>query len=263
MSTTFYSDAKLATSEDDAVTLTTDHLHGAPHAEVIIFTKDADGPGVSRTFYTSLGLPLEMSDEGFDAHFRALDPETLKAEFHADAVWMNGPHRSMIDTATVRFLDDGKVTNVGDIAMRIAARDRVPDMERILSKRAAYVETMVERTTDCVFTAGSQVHELVAPSGAVYVLQSLSLAVDPDLSVKHLATLGDRLQLPEGWQYHVRALDQDLEVSARDNAHIVLDEFESNYQRVDTRWFVRFGPTDPRPATTTWFASSALYPDFD
>jgi hypothetical protein len=57
--------------------------------------------------------------------------------------------------------------------------------------------------------------------------------VDPDLTTEELATLGERLQLPEGWQYRVRTLDQDLLVGAHGDAHIVFDEFEDNYQRED------------------------------
>ena len=41
-------------------------------------------------------------------------------------------------------------------------------------------------------------------------------------------------QMPEGWTYRVRTPDQDLVVRARDGvAHVVLDEFENNYQRED------------------------------
>ena len=38
-------------------------------------------------------------------------------------------------------------------------------------------------------------------------------------------------KLPQGWQYRVRTLDEDLVVPARGDAHIVFDEFEDNYQR--------------------------------
>jgi hypothetical protein len=77
------------------------------------------------------------------------------------------------------------------------------------------------------------VHELVSPAGSVYAMQSASLIKDPHLA-EHLATLGERLQLPEGWQYRTRNLDEDLIVRAQDGiAPVVLDEFENNYQRED------------------------------
>jgi len=50
--------------------------------------------------------------------------------------------------------------------------------------------------------------------------------------MEQLATLGERLQLPPGWQYRVRTPDDDLEVRAHGGkAHVVLDELENNYQR--------------------------------
>ncbi|MBK9179487.1 MAG: hypothetical protein IPM45_07875 [Acidimicrobiales bacterium] len=219
--------------EEGTVTLTADNLRGVPHAEVIIFTEDADGPGASSVFYNSLGLPQELSGDDFDAHFRALDPEALKAEFHGDGVWMNGPRRSMMDTATVEFLESGKITPIGDIPMRTGGRVHVADLAGLLGKRPAYSELRVERTTEWVFLAGRQVYELVSPSGSLYVLQSLSRAVDPNLDVEQLPTLGDRMQLPDGWEYRVRTLDDDLIVRASGDAHIVFDEYESNYQRLD------------------------------
>jgi len=77
------------------------------------------------------------------------------------------------------------------------------------------------------------VHELIAPDGRVYAMQSASLIKGPDLA-EQLPNLGERLQMPAGWTYRVRTPDQDLVVQARDGvAHVVLDEFENNYQRED------------------------------
>lgn len=87
-----------------------------------------------------------------------------------------------------------------------------------------------------MFARGQQVYELVAPTGNVHVMQSCSQHVDPSLTLEQLPTLGERLQLPEGWQYRVRTLDEDLVVRAQrggGDAHIVFDELENNYQRVD------------------------------
>jgi hypothetical protein len=84
-----------------------------------------------------------------------------------------------------------------------------------------------------VFHAGRPVHELIAPGGSVYAMQSASLIKDPNLA-EQLPNLAERLQLPGGWTYRVRTPDQDLVVQARDGvAHVVLDEFENNYQRED------------------------------
>ncbi|MER6216957.1 hypothetical protein ABT213_23250 [Streptomyces sp. NPDC001674] len=108
----------------------------------------------------------------------------------------------------------------------------VPDLQMFLSaQRPPYTQLTVRRTNVWLFRRGTEIHELISPEGHRHVMQSLSRHVDPELDLDDLPTLGERLQLPEGWQYNVRALDEDLEVSAHGDAHIVFDEYENNYQR--------------------------------
>ena len=204
-------------------------LRGKPHAEVVIIKRDTEGLGAMGICYNTLGLPDPMSDE----QFRALDAGALKAEFGGDGIWLNGPRRAQMDEASAEVLDGGRVTPVGGIPMQIVAKVRIPDVRMFAGTRPTYTETEVERSTTWVFRAGWPVHELVAPSGSVYAMQSASLIRDPDLA-EQLPNLGERLQTPDGWTYRVRTLDQDLVVQARDGvAHVVLDEFENNYQRED------------------------------
>ncbi|WP_031174101.1 hypothetical protein [Streptomyces durhamensis] len=105
------------------VTKTFENLRGVPHAEIVVFTKDADGPGAKGTVYNTLGLPVDFTDE----QFRALDPTALAAEFHGDTVWMNGPRRALMDTATAELRDGGRVTAVAGIAMHNVAGVHVPN----------------------------------------------------------------------------------------------------------------------------------------
>ena len=204
-------------------------LRGKPHAEVVIIKRDTEGLGAVGICYNTLSLPDPVSDE----QFRALDANALKAEFGGDGIWLNGPRRAQMDEASAEVLDSGRITSVGGIPMQTVAKVRVPDVRMFAGKRPAYTDTEVERSTTWVFRAGWPVHELVAPSGSVYAMQSASLIRDPDLA-EQLPNLGERLQTPDGWTYRVRTLDQDLVVQARDGvAHVVLDEFENNYQRED------------------------------
>jgi hypothetical protein len=204
-------------------------LRGKPHAEVVIIKRDAEGLGAVGICYNTLSLPDPLSDE----QFRALNPDALKAEFGGDGIWLNGPRRAQMDEASAEVLDDGQVTSLGGIPMQTVAKVRIPDVRMFAGKRPAYTETEVERTTTWIFHAGQPVHELVAPNGSVYAMQSASLLKDPNLA-EQLPNLGERLQMPDGWTYRVRTPDQDLVVQARDGvAHIVLDEFENNYQRED------------------------------
>ena len=204
-------------------------LRGKPHAEVVIIKLDTEGLGAVGICYNTLSLPDPLSDE----QFRALNPDALKAEFGGDGIWLNGPRRAQMDEASAEILDDGRVTSLGGIQMQTVAKVRIPDVRMFAGKRPAYTETEVERSTTWIFHAGQPVHELVAPNGSVYAMQSASLLRDPDLAGQ-LPNLGERLQMPDGWTYRVRTPDRDLVVQARDGvAHVVLDEFENNYQRED------------------------------
>jgi hypothetical protein len=205
------------------------NLRGKPHAEVVIIKRDAEGPGAVGICYNTLSLPDRLSDE----QFRALDADALKAEFGGDGIWLNGPRRAQMDEASAEVLDGGRVTSVGGIPMQMVANVRIPDVRMFAGKRPLYAPTEVERTTTWIFQAGQPVRELIAPDGSVYAMQSASLLKDPNLA-EQLPNLGDRLRTPEGWTYRVRIPDQDLVVQARDGvAHVVLDEFENNYQRED------------------------------
>jgi hypothetical protein len=104
----------------------------------------------------------------------------------------------------------------------------------LIEKRASYVERTIGRTKDWVFLAGKPVYELISPKGQVYVMQSYSQIVDPNLRYSDLAALGSRLKPPKGWQYRSRTLTADLVAQSRGEAHIIQDELQNTYQRLPT-----------------------------
>jgi hypothetical protein len=228
----------MATNQTNgSVTVSGDHMHGKHHAEILIMNRNADGPGGEGNYYNSLGVVDEVPDEEFDARFRALDPETLKEEFGGDAIRFNGPRRFLADRLTGVAFDGGEPRMVGPIPMHLYGTFVVPDFDAFVSgKQTPYRETVSRRTSTWFFEAGTEVYELVSPTGSVYVMQSASLGVDPNNAVDKLPTLGERLALPEGWTYRTRTLDEELvmRVTFDDDPPntIVLDEFENNYQHL-------------------------------
>lgn len=223
--------------EKQSVLVSGDNVHGKHHCEVLIMNRDADGPGGAGNYYNSLGVVDDVSDEEFDARFRALDPEKLREEYGGDAVRFNGPRRFLADRFTGEAFDGGKVSMVGPIPMYLYGTFVVPDFDAFIAgKQTPYVETVSRRTTTWFFEAGAEVYELVSPEGIVFVMQSASLRVDPENTVDKLATLGERLALPEGWTYRARTLEKELVMRAtyEDDPPntIVLDELENNYQRL-------------------------------
>ena len=97
---------------------------------------------------------------------------------------------------------------------------------------SAYTETEVERYNSWIFFSGNTVYELVSPEGDVYRMQSYSQMVDPTQTIDDLETLGDRLDLPDGWGYQVRVLETDSELAADGVAYMIKDEFFNAYMKV-------------------------------
>jgi hypothetical protein len=98
-----------------------------------------------------------------------------------------------------------------------------------------YVPNQVERDTVFVYDAGKPVFELTDPDGHVYMIQSYSQIVDPNLSYDQLAGLGSRLQLPEGWSFSTRTLDEEFQLTTQSTdgiAYVINDDLLNSYQRV-------------------------------
>jgi hypothetical protein len=223
-------------SKDSSVVVSGERMHGKHHAEVLIMKRDPDGPGGAGDYFNSLGVVDDVPDEDFDAQFRALDPDQLKQEYGGDAVRFNGPRRFLADRFTAAAFGGGHRSMLGPIPMYLYGTFVVPDFDAFIAgKQTPYQATVSKRTTTWFFDAGTEVYELVSPEGHVYVMQSASLRVDPDNTVDRLPTLGDRLSLPDGWQFRVRTLEDELVMPATYDDDppntIVLDELENNYQR--------------------------------
>lgn len=160
----------------------------------------------------------------------ALDPEAIVEELGATSVNMNGPRAFLMDevegqpSGTPRFHTFGTLRMVLAATLDVGADELMP---------TPYAERAINRVTVFRFWAGSEVYELVAPDESTYVMQSYAMIADPDLTVADLPALGGRLQLPEGWTFRARVLDEDLEVVATeaDGAVVVQDDLQNTYQR--------------------------------
>jgi hypothetical protein len=97
-----------------------------------------------------------------------------------------------------------------------------------------YSPTTVQRSTMYVFYAGTTIFTLTDDAGQLYVMQSYAQIIDPTLTLNDLATLGERLTLPEGWSYAAITLERDLSLIAVDETTIVQDDLFNTYQRAAT-----------------------------
>lgn len=162
-----------------------------------------------------------------EAAWATVDAMAIRAEFGATAVVRNGPRHWLIDRAAAE-LPAGSPRLFGTLEMQqLATLTLAPGTMSSMP----YVERTVRRDSEFEFHAGAEVYELVAPNGAVYVMQSYAQIVDASLVEADLPGLGARLTLPTGWQYRARTLDAPLVVRTPGEATVVQDELQNTYSR--------------------------------
>ena len=131
------------------------------------------------------------------ADWATVDSAAIRTETRATAVVLNGPRYWVIDRATGE-IPAGSSRLFGTLEMRQLATLSVP-VGAVSS--TPYAERTVNRDSEFEFRAGAEVYELLAPNGAIYVMESYAQIVDPTLEESALAGLGARLELPTGWTF--------------------------------------------------------------
>lgn len=204
-----------------------DDMHGARYCEIIPAYRN--GLRVMVDVYVTTGL-----NDCPDEQWRAIDADALAEAYGAVYVKKNGPRYWLVNSisATGATVEGETVAFNGIEMHNVAAIEMsLPDL-MAANAGDVYVERTVQRSTTYLFRAGTMVYELIAPNGDVYRMQSYAQIVDSDLALAELETLGERLDLPEGWQFQARTLDEPVEMVADGVAYVIQDELENSYQKV-------------------------------
>lgn len=202
------------TSQGKQLTLTLQNLEnsrGYQYCE-LVFNYGEKGSDIYST------SPLAPADLNW---WNNLDLEQLAKEFGAKSVYKNGPQWWSMDEVGV--LGSAPI-NVGGTEMIFGAHLPPGTLEA-----PKYKVFNPAKTQNLLWNKGKPVYQLVDPQGHTYILQGHKI---PE---KQLASLGDKFQkLPQGWQYQVVKLDQDLVMNLTPDAPIpsVQDEFNQIYIRI-------------------------------
>ncbi len=195
-------------------------MRGVRYGEVLaVFARDG---GLEAEVYGT-----QMLNDCPQEQWDTLDADAIAEEMEAVAVKLNGPRYWMLDGLGQKVaVVDPVFRDFNGLTMRrIATVDLGDD-----PATRPYVERYVNRGAVFFFDAGAPVHELVDPDGLAYVMQAYCVGVDPSLTEDDLGGLGDRLDLPEGWTFRTRVLDEDLVVDTTATIATVLqDELENTY----------------------------------
>lgn len=203
-------------NQPETVAVTVSETRGMRYGEIFVVRP------AGLDMYNSTGLndlPAEPWEE--------LDLEAIKDEHDALQVQKNGPKYWMMDWQELYL---GETVSFGGIEMRWAARAPLSAVQAGGEAGAEPYKVLTPtKKQKIVYSAGKSVYELVDPDGRAYVLQAHS----EEFTLDSLATLGDRLALPEGWQYRTRVLSEDLvmDLGPDETIYAVMDEFHQVYTR--------------------------------
>jgi hypothetical protein len=157
-----------------------------------------------------------------------LDVDELKHETRAHRVFKNGPHYWMMDRMGASW---GEPATFGRLETRWAAKLGLDIAVKAARGTVPFEVFTPKKTQLMVYAAGKEVYELVDPDGHVYVLQ----ARDEEHAIETLADLGEKMsQIPEGWSYRTRTLDEDLVFDLHEDqtVYAVGDEWKQYYTRI-------------------------------
>jgi hypothetical protein len=197
-------------------------LRDVLYCEVALVTLGADAH-FSLAVWNSMGHSECPPDQ-----WAAIDAAAVAKENNALIALKNGPRHWTLDRIEATMQLTAPVTKFGEIEMFLGA---TVDLGTTPPSQTPYTGRNVKRDTVFHFDAGTDVYELTADDGRVYVMQSYSQELDPTLSLDRLADLGSVLKVPAGWTYSVRHLDAPLDVRDVDGiALVVQDELRNTYQ---------------------------------
>ncbi len=201
-----------------------EELRNVRYCEVIPVTRK--GATLTAWVYNTLGL-----NDCPAAEWDALTEETVNEAYPSEAAKLNGPRYWVIDKLVASgSTTTGKTFNFGGIEMELRATLDTKVGESTVGDEI-YTPNQVQRDTIYTYNAGQPVYELTSPEGDIYIMQSYSQAVDKDLTLDELASLGSKLKLPEGWSYSTRTLTEDLVLEIDGLAYVINDDLYNSYQR--------------------------------
>lgn len=203
-----------------------EELFNTRYCEIIPVTRDKQD--ITSWVYNTVGLNLCPAEQ-----WDALTEDEVNEEYGSIAAKLNGPRYWVLNRLIVSGSSntDTKFT-FGGIEMQLRATVPTKVGEDTVGEEF-YVPNEVERHTTWIYDAGTTVYELTSPESEnnVYIMQSYSQIKDKNLALDDLATLADKLALPEGWTYAPRLLTEEFRLVADGLAYVVNDDFYNSYQR--------------------------------
>jgi hypothetical protein len=182
------------------------------YCEVILI--NAQNKEIIPTVYNSFPYNDCPNDE-----WEALNPENIAQENNALYALLNGPRYWTMDFIYSTNSSD-QFKNFGGILMKQQATISPP----LIS--LSYVPKTINRNATFTYNIGTIIYELIDPTNQRWIMQSYSQQIDPNLTIRDLNTLGQKLLLPLGWSFENRILQEPLIIKTN---MVLQDNLQNTY----------------------------------
>lgn len=223
--------AKIPAPNDTATaTMTTvDGLRGMEYCEIFLIGGDPATGGLLSNVYNTSKLNGWTADNKVSCPtdiWAKVTVDDLKSQYDVLGAFKNGPRIWVNDVINIPL--GGKYTIDGLDATWYMTVSLPKDF---MSKgQPPYAPADAHRASTMVFKAGQPLFILDDPQGIPWVMQAMSQIKDPTLTYDGLKDLASKLQLPAGWSFRVKVIDQDLTIGAVNGlAKITQDELQNTY----------------------------------
>lgn len=182
------------------------------------------GPNAT-TVYNTTG-----KDDCPTAQRNSLNPQQVAKQYHVQSVYKNGQRFWVMDELLINNTKETcsfngvLATNWGTTTISSSGGG---------SAAPPYTVTVVNRSSQWFYAAGSLVYELLAPGGKRYIMQAYSSIVDKTLKLDDLLQLGYRLKLLAGWRYEAHVLDRNVSLNTvGGKANVIQDELQNSHMQL-------------------------------
>ncbi len=212
----------------DAKMMRFEGLYDYRYCEVFLIGGNPITKDLSAAFYntTDRNNGATTRDSCSDEIWATVDVDKMKDQYDVLAVFKNGPRFWLYEyielpVGAERSFGDTKARWMGEVKLPKGFGDKGATL---------YKTTTVHRDSKQGYKKGQMVFILDDPDGTPWVMQAYSRIVDPELSYEDIKTLDKKINLPDGWKFRTKVLDQDLGIGAiNGTARVTQDDLENTY----------------------------------
>jgi len=211
-----------------------DDMHRSRFIEIFLAHRDAKtGQLVAEcynTLFTSSGIPASK-DTAPQARVEGLDFAGIKTDYGVNGASLNGPKLWLPDWTEI---DVGVERDFNGIKAAWVAQLDMGSNAGGVAETTPYAPMTIARKSGVGWNKGTTVLLLDDAEGNTWIMKGFQLGLEPQHTYEHFMAAGasNFKQLPPGWKFRVKTLEQDLiEVPESGVATIMADEFFNVYDK--------------------------------